>query len=245
MAPFHAALRPFGRAEDLELEFGSGDRPGLVTALLARCGKKHDAQFWWMQPVGRRIAALVRLLALTESADSLAVRWRCTQPSCAEAFEVELPLGALIDQAPDAEPVEVVLADGRPVTLRRPTGDDLRSWRTARYASHKEAMAAMLDALVLDGRVTLEDEPALAEAIAALDPLVAFTVSCNCPVCGAGNDLPVDLEDISLTRLGARQRALVHEVHQLASRYGWTESEVLAIAPSRRARYLALMENER
>jgi len=31
-------------------------------------------------------------------------------------------------------------------------------------------------------------------------------------------------------------------VHALASRYGWTEREILAVAPARRARYLELID---
>ncbi|MGH8581316.1 MAG: hypothetical protein ACREWG_00710 [Gammaproteobacteria bacterium] len=239
------ALRPFSRAEDLELEFDGGDRPGLVTALLARCSDSPSAQFWWTQPVGTRIAALLRLVGLTESADCLPVQARCTEPACAVAFEMELPLAAIVEQTQDSVPLKVVLPDQRMVTLRRPTGEDLRSWHRAHYVSRQEAVAAMIGALVIDGQVTPSDEPALAEALSAWDSLVAFTVSCQCPVCGVENGVQVDLESIAIARLDARQRALLQDVHQLASHYGWTESEVLAIAPARRARYLALIEDAR
>lgn len=241
----HVALRPFGRAEDLELELGGGDRPGLVTDLLTGCSDSQRTQFWWTQTVGTRMAALLRLLALTESADSLPVQARCTEPACAEAFEMELPLAALVDQAQDSVPLKVVLPENRTVSLRPPTGEDLRHWHGARYASRQEAVAAMIGALVIDGPVTSADEQALAKALSAWDPLVAFTVSCQCPVCDVDNDVQVDLESIALARLDARQRALLQDVHQLASHYGWTESEVLAIAPARRARYLALIEDTR
>ena len=101
----HVALRPFGRAENLELEFGDCDRPGLVTDLLARCSDSQRTQFWWTQTVGTRIGAVLRLLALTGSADSLPVQARCSQPACADAnFEMELPLAALVDQAQDFVP---------------------------------------------------------------------------------------------------------------------------------------------
>ncbi len=241
----HVALRPFGRAEDLELEFGGGDRPGLVTDLLARCSDPQSTQFWWTQPVGTRIGALLRLLALTESADCLPVQAHCIESACTEAFEMELPLAALVDQAQTSVPLKVVLPDKRMVSLRRPSGEDLRNWHSARYASRREAVAAMIDALVVDGPATPADEPVLAEALSAWDPLVAFTVACQCPVCGVDNDVQVDLESIALARLDARQQALLQDVHQLASHYGWTESEVLAIAPARRARYLALIEDTR
>lgn len=238
----YAAMRPFGAAADLELDFGSADRPGLVTALLAQCDARRDG-YWWAQPVGRRTAALLRLLALTDHRAALALTSSCADPACGEAFEFELPLSALPDGASGDDPMVVRLDAERSAALRRPTGDDLRRWRDAAPASRDEAVRTMLSALVVGGEAGVGDEARLAEAMAAMDPLVAFSVSCHCPVCGAPSEVGVDLEALALKRLEARQRALVLEVHRFASAYGWTEAEVLALPPKRRARYLALMDD--
>jgi hypothetical protein len=239
------ALRPFGTLVDLELELGDRDRPGLVTALLAGCSDPGDAERWWAAPVGDRIRALLRVLTLTEAVDHVALSARCPDPSCGQLFEFELPLADLIHHAHEADPVRVALAGERAVVVRRPTGRDLQRWSRTRPDSRQAGVAAMLATLVQDGHATPEDEPALAETLAAMDPLVAFAVACRCPVCEVATEVPVDLEGLVLARLGGRQRALLREVHQLASRYGWTEAEVLAVAPARRARYLALIESER
>src|SRR5262245_48197420 len=92
------APRAFGRAEDLDLDFGERDRPSLVTSVLARCSEPHDPAFWWNQPVGERIAALLRLLAVTESTARLDLQSRCVQPSCAQPFEIELNLSAILER---------------------------------------------------------------------------------------------------------------------------------------------------
>jgi len=236
-------VRPFGHATDLDLDFSDEDRPELVTRLLAQCGERRDSAFWWSQPVGARTSALLRLVATTEQVDAFSFTARCSQVSCGETFEFELPLHALVAGADDTSPIRVALDGQRSVTLRRPTGGDLRQWRTARPASRAEAVRMMLDTLLLDGQVQSQDEARLAESVSAADPLVAFAVSCHCPACGAANEVPVDLDAAALARLGARQHALLREVHRLASHYGWTESEVLAIPPARRAQYLALIEN--
>jgi hypothetical protein len=243
-----ARLRPFGRAQDLELDFADEDRPALVTTLLAGCDAACDAEFWWAQTVGARTAALLRVLALTEEKTSeLPVRLVCGEPQCGEPLEVALPIDALLAAAPDDEGeaglVAIPLPDARSVALRRPTGRDLRAWHRAPHATRRDAVAAMLDTLLVEGSLTSDDEPVVADAMAAHDPLVAFAVSCACPACGAACDHPVDLEAAVLARLGARRRTLLREVHMLASRYGWTESEVLAVAPARRAQYLALIED--
>lgn len=232
------SLRPFGRAEDLDIAFTQADRPALVTALLARCSGADDPSCWWAQPVGARIEALLRILALTEGVDRLAMQLRCTQPGCGETFEVALPIDAL--PVHEAGPLRVELPQGRVAVMRQATGDDLRRWRAAPPPPAK-ATAALIDALRVDGDVQPADGPALAEAIAAHDPLVAFHVACTCPACGADDEQPVDLEDLVLQRLAARQQRLLRDVHELASHYGWAEAQILAVPPARRARYLALI----
>jgi hypothetical protein len=102
----------------------------------------------------------------------------------------------------------------------------------------------MLDSLVLEGRAGPEDVAAVSASIAAMDPLVDFTVASQCPACGAPNEVTIDLEALALTRLVARQRALLDEVHRFASHYGWTETEVLAVPEARRARYLSLIADQ-
>ncbi len=242
LASPNAAMRPFGAAADLDLDFGLADRPGLVTALLAQCAEPHDPAFWWSQPVGMRTAALLRLVALTEGRGEVALSAHCTAAACGEAFEFALPLQGLPGGEADPGPIRLRLDDRRSLTMRRPTGDDLRRWRAAQPASRAQALRLMMDSLLPSGEVAPEDEAAVSAAITALDPLVDFSVACRCPACGASNDVAVDLETLALARLVERQRALLHEVHRFASHYGWSEPEVLAVPPARRARYLALIE---
>jgi hypothetical protein len=237
--------RPFGCAEDLDVDFTTKDRPALVTMLLASCGSPRETDFWWSQAVAVRIVALLRLLAATDSIDHLGLLARCRQPECMERFEFELPIAALSDDVPEGDTIQVRLKGERSIVLRRPNGRDLSEWRNLRPQSRRAAIDAMIGSLVVEGHVSPEDEPVLAEALSVQDPLVAFTVSCACPACGSTNEVGVDLEDIVLVRLRRKQRALVRDVHRLASHYGWTEAEVLAIPPHRRTQYLTMIENER
>jgi hypothetical protein len=232
--------RAFGRAEDLAVDFALSPRAELVTELLAGCAGAGDAAHWWAQPLGMRIAALLRVLQRSLGGDSLELALRCSRSGCGEAFEVALPFAAL--QAGPAQPVPCMLPGSREVSLRLATGDDLRRWRDAGAQSGEDALGLMIRSLLLSGEAGIDDEPALAEAIAAQDPLVDFGVSCRCPACGTDQELGIDLEAQALSRLAALQRALLREVHVFASHYGWTEREVLALPAARRARYLALIE---
>lgn len=246
-----APVRAFGAAPvDLELDFTSPDRPGVVTALLAACAAPPAAEHWWRRTVGQRIAALLGVLQRAEAGEQLKRTLHCTSANCGQRFEIDLPYAALTssapaDGAPDAEPsIELQRSGGQPLRLRLPTGEDLRQWRSAKPADREQALQAMLATLCSAGTPTLQDAQQAALALAEADPLVAFTVWCSCPACGAQAEHEIDLEGLALQRLAARQHALLRDVHQLASRYGWTEREVLEVAPARRAHYIALIEDE-
>jgi len=236
-------LRSFGdAADDLDLDFGSSDRPALVTALLAACAAPADAGHWWQRPVGERISALLALLRDREGTGTVASTIRCEAPGCGARLEIDLPLAPLAVAPPPSPTIAVARDEGDPLELRRPTGDDLRAWRTLRPGSREQAVMAMLACLSVSGEPRAEDAAPAAEALAEADPLVAFTVVCACPTCGHEAEYEIDLEGLALQRLAAHQRALLRDVHTLASRYGWSEAQILALTPGRRARYRELIE---
>jgi len=81
---------------------------------------------------------------------------------------------------------------------------------------------------------------ALSTALAALDPQAAIRVALRCPACDAGWDADFDIGAFLWSELDAWAQRTLCDVHELALRYGWSESEVLALTPARRARYLAI-----
>ena len=241
------AWRPFGRASDLDLNFRTRDRPLLVTRLLAACGEAEDdgETRAWSMTLSGRIGALAAILALSGERAFLAVQPRC--PACGKAFEVELALADIAELGRAAEAIPVVEVPGdRPLRLRRPTGADQRRWRDAALAEGGAAEAAML-ADLLEGGASAADS-ALAARVGAVmeqeDLLAAFSIQFACPHCGAGGDLPLDLEGLLLQALEAISHGLVDQVHRLASRYGWRETDILAMPAHRRQAYLGLLDQE-
>lgn len=96
------------------------------------------------------------------------------------------------------------------------------------------------------GQVAAADlPPALIEALAAQmelrDPQAVVTLSTTCPACGLAWPLCFDIATFLWTRIAARARQLLADVHQLARAYGWCESEVLRLSARRRRHYLELV----
>lgn len=236
------ALRAFGRREDLDLDFASADRPALVTALLAQCTGL-GAAHWWSRPVGQRTAALAELMRQREGVAEIEISAGCANRECGETFGFDLLLTELVALAPSAEAWALDLPEGRQLSLRPPTGSDLHRWCQAQPASREQALALMVEDLAPGQVFETQDEPFLSVALAERDPLVALRALARCPACGHEQEVEVDLEGLLLSRWAAKRQSLITEVHQLAHHYGWTEAEVLALPPTRRAEYRALIES--
>jgi hypothetical protein len=81
----------------------------------------------------------------------------------------------------------------------------------------------------------------IASAMAERDPQADIELDLTCPSCGFAFSVQFDAASFFLKELDTRAAALLSEVHALAFHYHWSEREILAMAPSRRERYLTLL----
>jgi len=100
----------------------------------------------------------------------------------------------------------------------------------ARHAGHPVEVDA-LPAAVVD---------AVVERIAEADPQADITLRLACAECGHGWGAIFDIASFLWAEVAARARQLGYEVHALARRYGWRESDILAMSPARRQLYLEI-----
>lgn len=170
-------------------------------------------------------------------------------PACGEPVSLEVPIDLLIDHQRTAPGSTVSSTrDGWQVTARMPTLADLVD--AAAAPTVDAARTTLVDRCIvhaeLDGRsVSAPDVPdaivvALAARLDELDPLIDPQFSLCCAECTASFVVPFDAAAYVHGELAARARYLVYEIDALARRYGWTEPEILALPPARRARYLEL-----
>jgi hypothetical protein len=225
---------------------GDADRALLLHAL-AR--PSLDMSGLLSTPVGSRDADLLMLRALLFG-ELAQVRLYCT--GCTEELEFALDLRELLasDGPPkdndSHEPIEVAFG-GWAVRFRLPTPADLLAiGRSAPADARSLLMERCVVAVTRDAQpAAATDLPAevqqkLAEAVAQADPDADLRLDAPCPACGHHSSAVVDAASFLWAELDAWARGILAEVHLLASTYGWTEPEVLALSPRRRHHYLEL-----
>ncbi|MER8157839.1 hypothetical protein [Streptomyces sp. NPDC094472] len=80
----------------------------------------------------------------------------------------------------------------------------------------------------------------LAEAAERADPAADVTLNVACPECGETTRAELDIASYLWAELDHWARDLLLDVHLLATAYGWSEPQILALSPLRRRYYLEL-----
>lgn len=225
LATWESALGqgPVGRA--LVLASAGGAEPACVADL----------------SIGRRAEFV---LALREGCFGTVLPCAVTCPACAEELELELTIDDVRATPPrhDAR----ITVDDLDIEFRLLTSRDLLAVPPAA----PDARRRLLDRCVLTARrggqqVNVGELPdqalgALAAALSTLDPQADVLLSLDCAACGQEWRSPFDITAYLWTEIEAYAHRLLRDVHALASVYGWSEDEVLAVSPARRQCYLEM-----
>jgi hypothetical protein len=227
-------------------ESGLGEAPVGRALLLHRTARPDvDTGRLPQLPVGEREADLFALRRALFG-ERMQVRLACT--ACGEDMEFDLDAGELagsLGGRASAESVVRVQQEGWDVEFRLPGVADLTA--AARAADPRTALLARcLVSAVHDGTAAAAGElPApvqrrIAEAVEAADPGADLALNVACPECGAATRAELDIASYLWTELDAWARDVLLDVHLLATAYGWSEPEILALSPTRRRYYLEL-----
>lgn len=197
-------------------------------------------------PIGRRDALLLDLREQTFGRTFTGVT-RC--PSCAEEIELTFDAEEVRRRGVEAPASFEVTTGAYAMTLRLPgTADlaqiaDAKSIAAARVALFTRCViAASRDGVAIDAEAIPPDVIDVAAAqMGALDPQADVALDVTCPSCAHAWLEPFDVVTFLWTELASMARRLLREVHQLASAYGWSEREILALSPARRNAYLEML----
>lgn len=201
--------------------------------------------------LGARNAAL---LMLRSRLFGQAQRLRCNCPHCGAVSEFSVDCDALSQSllpAADAARPQRLDAEGWCVEFRLPDVADLRA-ASGRSADDAGFVQALLHRCVSrcehEGSVHPPHElpPSVAQALSqrmeALEPGASVSFDLTCPDCQQAWAAPMDPGAVLWSELQTRAERLLLDVDALARAYGWSESQVLALSPTRRAAYLQLVD---
>jgi|HubBroStandDraft_1064217.scaffolds.fasta_scaffold19255_2 hypothetical protein len=189
-------------------------------------------------PLGRRNRALVELHCCCFG--SRLEAWAsCAR--CGEKMEFDLDGDSLLNGAHDSPEDGMVHVNGR--SFRVPTSRDLAC--IAREFGEERAVVALIEHCRVNGEqsspLSGDELQAVEDAMELADPAAELSVTLCCPACSDEWNEALDLVSFLWAEIEARARQLLWEVHSLASAYGWTQGEILAVSEARRALYLEMV----
>lgn len=196
-------------------------------------------------PLGRRDASLLDLYAALFGPQLTATAC-CGR--CGERLELNLSTADLrLEDPPAAEPDLLFEWEDYRLRFRLPDSRDLAA--LARLGAIERARQELVRLCLLEvergaQRLSLAALPegllqALSEAMSAADPQALTELEMLCPACGERWSEAFDIGAYLLESLDRWAERILDQVHLLAEAYGWSEGQILALSPARRARYLA------
>lgn len=216
-------------------------------ALLAAACPETPVEALAQLPLGRRDADL---LTLREWAFGSQLVSLAACPACGEWLELNFNT-ADIRAAPQAESVETQSCriEDYQVQFHLPNSFDLLrlSANTPVAEGRQQLLQQCLSAVQHQGQEISPDHlparivEAVVEQMAQADPQAEVQLALTCPACGQDWQALFDIATFFWNEINAWAGRVLHEVHTLASAYGWREADVLLLSPQRRQFYLDLV----
>ncbi len=204
--------------------------------------------------MGQRDARLLQLREWTFGSQLVSV---ADCPHCGERLELTLNV-ADIQVPSEAEPEEVLSlkVDRWEVQFRLPNSLDLLALTPPQIPSQRDSQMLCATSGQLLRRCLLrvshpeqdllETLPSsvverILEQMALADPQADVQLALNCPACGHQWQTIFDIVSFFWREIDAWAYRTLREVHDLASVYGWRESDILAMSAQRRQLYVSML----
>jgi hypothetical protein len=199
----------------------------------------------WQDPESLTIGSKNRAL-LTLRQDLFGPQMECIVlcPQCATRLEFTLSTAVLLDSAPEqSAQTFTVQHQTCALTIRQP---QLRDLQTAQGKGSSLYEQCLVEARSGQQPIAMDDLPEAVrhEVAAALqidDPLLDIQLSLDCPDCGKSWNSPLDLLAFLWQEIEQWGQRMLATIHRLASAYGWSEKDILALSAWRRNRYLEML----
>jgi hypothetical protein len=191
------------------------------------------------------------LLALREQTFGSQLASIATCPAC--AAHLELSVNATDIRSTPSEDLDQILEVAHTdytVQFRLPNSLDLATLDPASDGETNRQQLlqrCVLTAQRADKEIATAELPAdvgaaIAQGMAEADPQANVQLALTCPQCRHAWQTSLDIVSYFWAEIHAWASRILREVHALASAYGWSEAEVLALTPYRRQAYLEMIE---
>jgi hypothetical protein len=170
-------------------------------------------------------------------------------PRCSEHLEFDVAIDDITAKETQ-EPYQQKFTDGNlTVSFRLINITDLASitgFTDLDAARRTLAQRCIVDAtrggkVLPTAELTDEDLSKLSAQLAECDPQSEILLDISCPACGNTWQILIDVVSFLWARINSHAKQLLYEVGSLARSFGWSESEILAMNPSRRRFYLEMV----
>lgn len=170
-------------------------------------------------------------------------------PSCGEKLELTVDVEDIQVQPSGREAKLTVSKNGIEVQFRLPNSLDLMAFADKQDVAEVSQFLierCLIKALQNDEELPFAQLPsnvteAIEEKMAEADPQAAVSLDLSCPACGHKWQAAFDIVSFLWNEINAWAQHILQEVHVLASAYGWSEAEILAMSHLRRQIYLDLV----
>lgn len=190
-------------------------------------------------PVGVRDRLVLALRVRTFGRD-MELRSRCLQ--CGVELAARVDLAGVLAAHAGEPPAEIVVdVDGTQVRARLPsTADVLDAAAQPPGEDEWTLLERCLTSQAVGRTETVRAK--VAAAIAEADPMTSLEFDLECHACGVRRSESFDIVVGFWREIEAAADRAALEVHRLASSYGWSERDILAMPAPRRQRYLGLRD---
>jgi len=216
--------------------------------LLAAAWPDKSVDQWANVSIGERDGYLLRLRDEVFGSE-LEATTVC--PVCGERLQLAFSTQAIRVEAQQPSSGDGrfrVEASGYEVSGRLPTSADLMEIANRPDSAGREVLLRRcLTALRSDGEVVdpaaLPDEivKTVIERMAQADPQAEVQIALACPACSHRWSMVFDILSYIWSEIDDWAQRLLMEVHALASAYGWSERDIVAMSARRRRLYLEMV----
>lgn len=223
---------------------GSPAQQALLLLVWA-CPEKTDDELAHLG-VGQRDRCLLELRDFIFGHEMIGI---ASCPDCNATTEVSFLSEDIVVKSYTAPEISRLSASGFDVSFRLPKSLDLLS--ISGCSDVHSARALLLERCILEAYAggkccSSKDLPeevidAVSERMSELDPQADLRIDLICPDCGCKWQEIFDIVSFFWGEINTWARRTLQDIHMLASTYGWSEADILAMSPWKRQIYLEMV----